>query len=614
MYDARSGDEFGDECGDECGHRRGDAEPGWAAPWSGGRPWRGPDRAAQPAPDARLRGTGAELAVALALVSGELFARDNRSAAQEDGSRRARLVDVAVAAERVKAWAAGVQARAAAELHAELHAELLAEHTADLAGGEADATLSSSAGVAMFDAAGRSAIACLSMALGVSAVAADKILALGRSLSRTPLLAAALTQGRIDDRQAAVITDRTSRLTHPQAADLVDTVLADPDTGDQPDDDQPGADQTEDETGAARHRLVRELADGAVRVWSIPAHKLRPILDRELVTIAPETLTSREDQAVQDRRVTHYGSSPKAPGALVLHGPDHLLAAAYLQLDHTARTARRHGAHATLDQLRFDTAIQRMLDGAATFTQVASGATAAGVPGPADRLISPPISVDVVVPASMLVGGEQLEQLAAQRSDRATGPAVLRTPSGDVPISAELARELAHSPNSTWRRILTNPATGVAQDVSPRYQPPARMAAFCRVRDGHTSRQPTSSARMVELDHITEYDHARPSDGGRTTAANLASLGKRDHQAKTDRIIDVTGDANGVLSFYTGTGHSYPGPPHRFHDELEPSRRNARRDGDVAGRNVKTNNADAQPTVGGTDRGGRAGGGPDPPF
>lgn len=114
------------------------------------------------------------------------------------------------------------------------------------------------------------------------------------------------------------------------------------------------------------------------------------------------------------------------------------------------------------------------------------------------------------------------------------------TASGDVPISPRLARELAHSEHATWRRILCDPETGVATDVSPRYQPPPRMAEFCRVRDGGTSRFPTSGARVVDLDPVVEYDHQQP------------------------------GDANGLLTYRTRTGHRYPSLPHRYLDPSGP--------------------------------------------
>jgi hypothetical protein len=166
--------------------------------------------------------------------------------------------------------------------------------------------------------------------------------------------------------------------------------------------------------------------------------------------------------------------------------------------------------------------------------------------------------VNITVSASALIGLDDQ-------------PATLHSPTGDIPLPADVARRLAHDPEqATWRRILCDPVTGAAVDVSPTYQPPGRMAEFCAVRDGHTSRFPTSGARTIELDHVVEFDHRHPAAGGATTSGNLAATGKRDHQAKTDRLLDVSGDANGVLTYTTGTGHTYESRPHRYLDPDPP--------------------------------------------
>jgi hypothetical protein len=465
-----------------------------ALPWSGGRPWDGAQDD-NPEPDQRLRGTGAELAAALALVT------EGASPAEEPGDQtRARLVDVVVAAERVKAWAASVQARAVADLQLDFHGE----HQA------VDPSLNQR--LRDFEAAGRATTVCLSLAVGISLRTADRMLALALGLQQVPSLARALADGRVDEMQARTIHEQAGALPPALRPELVSAFVG------------------------SQDELLAELRDGNRAVWSVPPHQLRPMLHRRVAELAPEALEPAERAADRRRRVEHYASTPLQPGALMLHGPDHLLASAYQSLDVKARAARRAGATETLDQLRFDAAI-----GALTGTQEkATGGRAAG------------LAVDVVVDATTLLG-----------LDERVG--TLCTPSGDVPISAGLARRLAHDAAS-WRRVLCDPSTGVAIDVSARYHPPPRMAAFCTVRDGHTSRFPTSSARNLELDHVAAYDHGDPSKGGPTTAANLACNGKRDHQAKTDRLVTVTGDANEVLTYRTRAGHTYRSPPHRYLD------------------------------------------------
>ena len=95
-------------------------------------------------------------------------------------------------------------------------------------------------------------------------------------------------------------------------------------------------------------------------------------------------------------------------------------------------------------------------------------------------------------------------------------PGILHGPRGPVPLPAGLARELAGRRGALWRRLLYDPATGVATDLSPGYRPRSRLAAFVRARDGEQTRFPTSGATRLELDHVRAYRHARPETGGQT--------------------------------------------------------------------------------------------------
>ena len=462
-------------------------------PWSGGRPWHGFLGQGDPDPD--LCGTGPELAAALGVAADAMGGAD----LGEVGPRaRARLVDIAVAAERTKAWATAVQAEAVAALQA----QLMAEHDLAAAGPGDDidpedrdhrpnpdnprkrqhrcrvappAPTARSEWVA-FEQAGRATSICLSLALGVSIGRADRILGLALGLAEQPVLAEALAAGRLDEAQARVILDATAALPVQTRTVVVDSVAADPDT-------------------LARASMVKELRCGTRMVWEIPAHQLRPILARQIARHAPETVKPAEQAAREDRRVTHRAGTIDCAGQVVLHGPEHQLAAIYHTLDRDARAARTAGAPQTLDQLRFDLAAAHLTDGAfgltitrrpapspadakraanstngasstngTSSTNGASGAgSASGVGSAAGREIVLPkpgrtILVEVVVSAATLLGLDDT-------------PAVLRTPTGDVPISADLAHELAHDQNATWRRILADPTTGTATDVSPGYQP-----------------------------------------------------------------------------------------------------------------------------------------------
>ncbi len=100
--------------------------------------------------------------------------------------------------------------------------------------------------------------------------------------------------------------------------------------------------------GEPRHRLVDAVAGPAptllpdgVTLWSLPPHRLRPLLAAAVAPACPEQVADRSEVARSRRRVDHDASRVDRPGALVLHGPDELLAATFAGLDATARAARR---------------------------------------------------------------------------------------------------------------------------------------------------------------------------------------------------------------------------------------------------------------------------------
>ena len=571
----------------------GEARTAAERPWSGGRPWTAPAPLVASVVDARpgtagarllalrpgpaaveeveprpeLAGTGADLAVALAQID-----LDGPELTCVGVQARAHLVDVAVAAERVVAWASSVQARAVAALHRQFVAEhdLDQDELADQLAGTGDPVAKQPAAdhpvtghrarggrvseeLAVFHSAGRASAVCLSLALGVSARSADRLLALALGLAEVPDLADALAQGRVDVAQARVIQESTTALAPTQRTDLVARLVSDPEDPD------------------AARTLVPELREAATPIWGVPGHRLRPIIAREIAALAPEAVEDAEQVAERGRRVAYYPPSPEHSGALVLHGPAPQLAAVYDRLDAGARAARQAGAPQTLDQLRYDLAVGALTDGTFGLTLThhpppSQNHQPSNHPSDQPRSRTQPedgtasrtrIGIDIIVAADTLLGLDQR-------------PATLRTAAGDVPISATAARRLAHDQDATWRRILTDPATGIATDVSPRYRPARRVADYVTIRDGHTSRFPTSGARHLELDHILEYDHHNPARGGPTTPANLASNGKRDHQAKTDHLLTVTGNANQVLTYRTGAGHTYPSRPHPYTEPRPP--------------------------------------------
>ncbi|MGO1315987.1 MAG: DUF222 domain-containing protein [Cellulomonadaceae bacterium] len=124
---------------------------------------------------------------------------------------------------------------------------------------------------------------------------------------------------------------------------------------------------------------------------------------------------------------------------------------------------------------------------------------------------------------------------------------------GYGPISATTARRLAA--HGTWRRLLTDPASGAVLDVGrTRYRPPADLAAHVRERDQVCARPGCSSpATSCELDHTIEFARA----DGTTAHTNLGPLCRRDHQIKTDGGFTVVQPVPGVFVWRTPTGQVY---------------------------------------------------------
>ncbi|ACU84478.1 HNH endonuclease [Brachybacterium faecium DSM 4810] len=135
-------------------------------------------------------------------------------------------------------------------------------------------------------------------------------------------------------------------------------------------------------------------------------------------------------------------------------------------------------------------------------------------------------------------------------------PAMLE---GMTPLPAELARALAAG-EPTWQRILTDPLTGAHLPVTAQtYHPTAQMRLQLRLRHpvcavpGCT--RPTALA--AEDDHIIEYDHQNPSQGGQTCLWNLHRLCWQHHQAKTAGLIDPERDQ---AEDPARAGHTTTGP------------------------------------------------------
>ena len=150
----------------------------------------------------------------------------------------------------------------------------------------------------------------------------------------------------------------------------------------------------------------------------------------------------------------------------------------------------------------------------------------------------------VTVPATTLLGVDD-------------APAMLE---GATPIPAEQARQLAAG-ESTWQRILTDPLTGAHLPVTAEtYHPTAQMRLQLRLRHPVCAVPGCARATVIaaEDDHIIEYDHDHPGNGGQTSLWNLHRLCWLHHTQKTAGLIDPLRDEADDPS--TGDGSTTAGP------------------------------------------------------
>ena len=138
-------------------------------------------------------------------------------------------------------------------------------------------------------------------------------------------------------------------------------------------------------------------------------------------------------------------------------------------------------------------------------------------------------------------------QPAAPLPAAATGVAEVRIGARSAAVPALTAWALAAG--GTWRRLVTDPASGVVIDVGrTRYRPPAGLADLVRARD-RACVFPTcqTPAERCDIDHLTAW-----SQGGTTSLDNLAVLCEAHHRLKHTPGWALTRDqAGGILSWHT---------------------------------------------------------------
>jgi hypothetical protein len=138
---------------------------------------------------------------------------------------------------------------------------------------------------------------------------------------------------------------------------------------------------------------------------------------------------------------------------------------------------------------------------------------------------------------------------------------------GYGPITAQAARRIAG--HGTWRRLLTDPASGVLLDYgTTRYTPPVDLLEHVHTRDG-TCRFPTCSrpARLCQFDHTI----AAGSSGWSTSDSNGGSVSPGCHNGKTHAGWRLSQPAPGRFVCTAPTGHTYDVDPEIVGPLTQPS-------------------------------------------
>ncbi|MGZ4610326.1 MAG: DUF222 domain-containing protein [Actinomycetes bacterium] len=246
---------------------------------------------------------------------------------------------------------------------------------------------------------------------------------------------------------------------------------------------------------------------------------------RRAVLRVDSAAAAKRHEAVRVDRAVAFHVLPDGAAGLWAVGPAPEVQALYLAITARADQAKSPGDDRSLDQRRFDVLTD------AGFLHLGDDTL--------PRHHGRRTQLQVTVAATTLLGlDDQPGELA-----------------GYGPVTADVARELA--PDATWRRILTDPASGVQVDYGTTvYRPPQslvdRVLAKHPTCRGLGCRQP---AARTELDHTVEFP------AGPTAEHNLGPRCKRCHRLKHEGDWETHQLLDGTFLYIAPSGHTYRRPP-----------------------------------------------------
>ncbi|MGH8825000.1 MAG: DUF222 domain-containing protein [Jiangellaceae bacterium] len=412
------------------------------------------------------------------------------------------LVELVAACRRLKAWADGIEVETAAAL---------ARHPV------CDNADAARHGFSPLRAAGQ----LIAARIGVApSTGADRVAVAAQLVEELPDTVTALRRGEIDYPKAAALAVGVRALDPPDG--MQDAVTGESITLD----------------GVRRGLIAAVEARVLPKAGRRSARQHRDAIARAVAALAPNTAEQRHQEARQQRHVAS-APAPDAMAWLNLYGPAEDVTAIQVMLDAAADAATTQPDETrTADQLRFDSLA------ALAWASLDSGHLGGCGHGCGPRLgrrHGRAAAVQVTVPVSTLIG---LDDTPGELD-------------GYGPIPAQVARRIAA--HGSWRRLLTDPATGALLDYGQtRYPPPADLVEHVIARD-KTCRFPTCSqpARRCQIDHTIPAG----STGWSTSAGNTGPLSAGCHNSKTHAGWHLEQPEPGRYTWTAPTGHTYTVDP-----------------------------------------------------
>ncbi|WP_410641900.1 DUF222 domain-containing protein [Amycolatopsis sp. lyj-346] len=276
-------------------------------------------------------------------------------------------------------------------------------------------------------------------------------------------------------------------------------------------------------------RVVDETLED--RVPGRNATQVRRAAAYAAAQVDPEGAALRTERKLLERRLTVHHQDGGVSHLSVNSAPTEKATAAYARVDQAARALKTPDEPRTLDQLRADVAVDLLLSGTG---------------GRSERT-----EVFLHIDLATYLGLNQT-------------PAVL---AGRGPIAAALARRIIGGADTTLRRVLTDPRTGHAVELSPtRYS--IEQDEFIRVRD-QECRQP-GCTRPAQSCRIKATRAKGEAEGAADQAVTFCS---RHSKLRGQPGWDYEVTPDGTVNVATPSGQVHSTTPPSMH----PGRRRANR-------------------------------------